>query len=85
VSRNSYALSWIQRAPNNQSPWYYLSGIFKGGKFADQPYVKEKALECRERYPTCAHVLSLLVDIWEEEATPESLELAVQVLPPPPV
>lgn len=73
-----YALSWIQRAPNNQSPWYYLSGIFKGGKFADQPYVKEKALECRERYPTCAHVLSLLVDIWEEEATPESLELAVQ-------
>ncbi len=80
---SSYALSWIQRAPNNQSPWYYLSGIFKGGKFADQPYVKEKALECRERYPTCAHVLSLLVDIWEEEATPESLELAVQVLPPP--
>jgi len=91
-----YALSWIRKAPNNQSPWYYIAGylhysawlcpgrqpmshrLFKGSRFSELSYVKEKVLECRERYPTCAHALSLLVDIWQEEATTDSLQLAVQ-------
>jgi len=54
--------------------------LFKGSRFSELSYVKEKVLECRERYPTCAHALSLLVDIWQEEATTDSLQLAVQVL-----
>lgn len=36
-------------------------------------------MECSKRYPTCAHAVSLLIDIWEEEGTAESLQLAVQV------
>ncbi len=53
--------------------------MFKGIKFADLPYAKETCLQYQERYPMCAHAVSLLVDIWQEEDTSESLQQALQV------
>ncbi len=53
--------------------------MFKGIKFADLPYAKETCLQYQERYPMCAHAVSLLVDMWEEENTSESLQHALQV------
>jgi protein farnesyltransferase/geranylgeranyltransferase type-1 subunit alpha len=71
-----YAFGYIRKAPNNQSPWNYVKGLFKGGRFDEVPELRERCLEFRANFPTCAHVVSLLVDIWLEVDTPESLILA---------
>lgn len=36
-------------------------------------------LEYREKYPACPHVISLLLDIYEQSNTTEDLKLAVKV------
>ncbi|KAL6067607.1 Protein farnesyltransferase/geranylgeranyltransferase type-1 subunit alpha [Balamuthia mandrillaris] len=73
-----YALSYVQKAPNNPSPWHYLKGQFRGIRFGDIAWVKDTCVEYKERYPTTPHAPSLLVDIYEEEDTVESLTAALQ-------
>jgi len=73
-----YAFKYIRKAPNNQSPWTYLKGLFKGSRFDTVPSLKDTCLEFSKNYPTCAHAVSLLVDIYEEEGTKESLNLALE-------
>jgi len=75
----NYALSFIQKAPNNQSPWVYLKGLFKGKNYSIFPSLKNTMLEYREKYPACPHVISLLLDIYEQSNTTEDLKLAVKM------
>lgn len=56
-----------------------MSRLFKGSKLATVPSLKDKCLEFAKNYPTCAHVVSLLIDFYEEEGTKESLALALEV------
>lgn len=72
----TFAFSHIKRAPNNQSPWAYLKGLFAKDKFSSVPELKAEVLEFREKYVTSPHAASLLVDIYEQEGTPESVQEA---------
>eukprot|EP00026_Physarum_polycephalum_P002063 Phypoly_transcript_02067.p2 GENE.Phypoly_transcript_02067~~Phypoly_transcript_02067.p2 ORF type:complete len:301 (+),score=63.78 Phypoly_transcript_02067:94-903(+) len=83
-----YALRYINKAPNNQSPWAYLKGLLladrpQGGefkfRFSEFPEVKETCLALKEKFVGCAHVVSLLVEIYEAENTKESKEKAKEL------
>jgi len=71
-----YAFKYIRKAPNNQSPWTYVKGLFKGRKLSSVPSLRATCQEFAKSFPTCAHVISLLVDHYEEDGTKESLLLA---------
>jgi len=58
-----FAIHYIKKAPNNQSPWAYLRGVVNTGHIGDHAQVKEFCLMCKEKYPTCGHALSMLIDI----------------------
>lgn len=75
----NYALSAIQKAPNNQSPWNYLRGVLRGEKYSSFPSLKPKMLEYAQKYPTCPHVLAFLVDLYRQEKTSSSLEEAAKL------
>jgi len=75
----NYALSYIKKAPNNQSPWTYLKGLFKGGRFSDSPTIKQLLTEFSEQYPTSPHAAALLMEIYEEERTKESIQRAIEL------
>jgi len=75
----TYAVSYIKKAPNNQSPWAYLKGLFKGGKFSESPSIKQTLTELSENYPTSPHASALLVDIYEEENTTPSIQKAIEL------
>eukprot|EP00011_Vannellida_sp_DIVA3-517-6-12_P002126 CAMPEP_0114626418 /NCGR_PEP_ID=MMETSP0168-20121206/11771_1 /TAXON_ID=95228 ORGANISM="Vannella sp., Strain DIVA3 517/6/12" /NCGR_SAMPLE_ID=MMETSP0168 /ASSEMBLY_ACC=CAM_ASM_000044 /LENGTH=304 /DNA_ID=CAMNT_0001837721 /DNA_START=32 /DNA_END=946 /DNA_ORIENTATION=+ len=74
-----YAFSWIQKAPNNQSPWNYIHGFVPNGRISLVKGLKGKCRECVEKYPTSAHALAMLCDILEDEGTIESLTEAAEV------
>jgi protein farnesyltransferase/geranylgeranyltransferase type-1 subunit alpha len=71
-----YAVKFINKAANNQSPWAYLKGLLLGKQYSDFPEVKETCLALKEKFVGCAHVLAQLVEIYEQENTPESKERA---------
>jgi len=75
----NYAFDWIKKAPNNQSPWAYIKGLYLNQKIGDQPELKQMSLEFREKYVTSHHVASLLVDIYESEGTVESIQKAKEI------
>jgi len=77
-----YAFHYIRKAPNNLSPWAYLKGLILKEKYATFPQVKQTCLSMKDMYVSCAHVLSLLIDINEEENTSESLNTAIQYCGP---
>jgi len=74
-----YAFDWIKKAPNNQSPWIYLKGLFIDQKIGDHPELKKLCLEFRNKFTTSPHVASLLVDIYESEGTKESILQAAEL------
>jgi len=82
ASEIEYALHIIRKAPNNQSPWAYLKGILLNEKFATYPNVKETCLSMKDMYISCPHVLSLLIEISEQENTAESIKTAIQYCEP---
>jgi len=73
-----YAFTCIRKAPNNQSAWVYLKGILSHGPYANYPQVKEMCLEMKQMYISCPHVLSLLIDIYEQENNVQSLNNAIE-------
>jgi len=73
-----YATEKIKKAPNNESAWNYLTGMVKGRKYAEFPEIEAFCLANKDMWVTCPHVISTLVDICEETAVPEKLELAKQ-------
>ena len=74
-----YSIDYIRKAPNNQSPWAYLKGLFLGKQFSDFPELKQILLELKDKYITSPHAHSLLLDIYEQQNTKESLQSALQV------
>lgn len=62
-----FAFEWIKKAPNNQSPWNYVSGMMKGMKYSEFPQVKSTCEELLEKHAFCSHVKALLVNIYTEE------------------
>jgi len=67
-----YAFKYILKAPNNQSPWAYLKGLLLNQNFAEFPEVKESCLTMKDKFVSCPHISSLLVDIYEQEDKQES-------------
>lgn len=68
-----YAQSYIDRAPNNESPFNYISGLLRGRKFADYPIVKEHAEKLYEKQlaepdaKPAPCLLGLLVDVYAQD------------------
>ncbi|KAF9584271.1 hypothetical protein BGW38_007010 [Lunasporangiospora selenospora] len=65
----SYAKNKIERTPNNESPWSYLSGILKKAKvpYSDiKPFCEGLLSLPRANFSPYLH--SALLDIYEEEA-----------------
>jgi len=73
-----YTIQWIKKAPNNESPWAYIKGLFRGKKYSNYPKLVQLFVEFRDKYITSSHVHSLLLDIYEEQSTKESLQKAVE-------
>ncbi|EGG23451.1 protein prenyltransferase alpha subunit [Cavenderia fasciculata] len=73
-----YAVSFIKYSPNNESPWSYLRGLYNGTSLNDEDLIK-LLVEMKGKYIGCAHVLSLLIDIYVEQNKPESLTEAVKI------
>jgi len=76
-----FAQKYIKFSPNNESPWVYLKGVIyaNGGKLQNYSQVKSFALEITAKFILCAHARSLLVDIYEEEMSEDSLRKALQL------
>eukprot|EP01119_Soliformovum_irregulare_P001480 TRINITY_DN11183_c0_g1_i1.p1 TRINITY_DN11183_c0_g1~~TRINITY_DN11183_c0_g1_i1.p1 ORF type:complete len:316 (+),score=92.87 TRINITY_DN11183_c0_g1_i1:11-958(+) len=75
-----YAFSYMQKAPNNQSSWTYMKGLFLNRPYNSIPEFKQRIEEAKSKYVANAHAATLYLDILEKEATKESLEAADKVL-----
>jgi len=74
----NYAFGIVKQKPNNESPWVYLRGIFgRTIPFSQYPQVKETCEEIHKKFVACPHVLSLLIDILEQERNAESTSRAL--------
>eukprot|EP00741_Cyanophora_paradoxa_P016891 tig00020943_g16312.t1 len=65
-----YGFNWIARDPTNESPWSYVRGMVQHGgeyRFSDFPIVRQGCLDWRGRDRRCAHAMSLLLDVLEED------------------
>jgi len=76
----NFAVSFIRKAPNNQSPWTYLKGLFNHEKYANFPTLVKTLQEMKEKYVSCSHASSLLVDIYEQENSKESITQAIELV-----
>jgi len=74
-----YTLSFIRRGPNNQSPWAYLKGLFQREPLGKQEELKRLCLEMKEKFISCVHAAALLIDIYLDQFTEESLSKALQI------
>ncbi|XP_062509975.1 protein farnesyltransferase/geranylgeranyltransferase type-1 subunit alpha-like isoform X3 [Corticium candelabrum] len=83
---DSYVLGFIKKAPNNESAWNYLSGILDDQRKSTYGSLKEICLGMLSDHIRSPHLLSFLVDTYEEEALDsknmcreESLSQAIQL------
>ncbi|KYQ92767.1 protein prenyltransferase alpha subunit [Tieghemostelium lacteum] len=74
-----YAFTHIKHSPNNESPWSYLRGLFKGQKYSVQPKLLATLLELKPKYIGCSHINSLVIEIYQEQNTKESLEESLKI------
>jgi protein farnesyltransferase/geranylgeranyltransferase type-1 subunit alpha len=63
-----YAVGFIKKAPNNESAWNYLSGILIGQQKSTYGGLKDTCLGMVADHIQSPHLMSFLVDIYEEEA-----------------
>jgi protein farnesyltransferase/geranylgeranyltransferase type-1 subunit alpha len=62
-----YSQAAIARAPNNESAWNYVRGLFgEPGAHLRCPDLEQWCLAQRSSWPTCASLLATLVDVGEE-------------------
>lgn len=74
----AYALQWIRRSPNNQSPWSYLAAFIKDVELdAVDDTLLAQVVDMTERYITCPHAPSLLIDLYERSGDAEQLAKAL--------
>jgi protein farnesyltransferase/geranylgeranyltransferase type-1 subunit alpha len=79
-----YTQAAIRKAPQNQSPWNYLSGIIRAAQLPKST-IKDFALEFadldRPDEVYSSHALDLLADIYaEEENSKDDAEKALNLL-----
>ncbi|KAN0040683.1 hypothetical protein ACTA71_009021 [Dictyostelium dimigraforme] len=75
-----FALNHIRHSPNNESPWSYLKGLFKGQIISTvYPSLLDKLLEMKSKYIGCSHVNSIILDIYQEQNTKISLENSLNI------
>lgn len=67
-----YAMDYIRKAPNNESAWNYLQGVLKGKSLCDWPGLKEFCNELFSKNIKSPFLLSIQIDIYEEEARKDS-------------
>jgi len=72
-----YAKEKISKKPSNESAWNYLVGLIKGRKFSEFPVIEAFCEENKKKWPTCSHVIAVLVDCFEETGNKEKIELAI--------
>jgi len=70
-----YAQSKICLSPNNECPWNYMIGLCKGTKLSSWDQVVTFCTEKEGKWPFCANLLSLIMDI---EVEKENYEKASQ-------
>jgi protein farnesyltransferase/geranylgeranyltransferase type-1 subunit alpha len=76
LSEIVYAQSKICLSPNNECPWNYMIGLCKGTKISSWEEIVTFCAEKEGKWPFCANLLSLIMDIEEEK---ENYEKATQV------
>ena len=75
-----FAFDWIKKAPNNQSPWNYVSGMMKGMSYEEFPTVKSTCEDLLERHVFCSHVKALLVNIYTAQKEYDSARKLLEEL-----
>jgi len=75
-----YALSYCKKAPSNESPWAYIKGLYFGERFSNFPELYSAAEDFSNRFPMCAHSVSLQIDCLEDQGTTKSYEQAITLL-----
>ena len=79
----AYAKEKIMLAPQNQSPWNYLRGVFKkkgNGKVEVKAFAKQFADLDKEDGVRSSHALDLLADIYTDEQEKERAADALELL-----
>ncbi|ETV95360.1 hypothetical protein H310_11249 [Aphanomyces invadans] len=75
------AVSYIRRAPHNESPWNYLRGYLRSSHDIDVAPIHRMAEEIYAEHPTtCIFAANLLVDLHVAASTPDSLDKAKEIL-----
>ncbi|KAJ8662048.1 hypothetical protein O0I10_002380 [Lichtheimia ornata] len=66
-----FAKNKIQQAPNNPSPWNYLSGLLEASK---QPFMQVAPFleDLRAKEIQSPHLLSMMIDMYEQDAKENS-------------
>uniref|UniRef100_A0A6B2LBA1 Protein farnesyltransferase/geranylgeranyltransferase type-1 subunit alpha n=1 Tax=Arcella intermedia TaxID=1963864 RepID=A0A6B2LBA1_9EUKA len=79
ISREiDFAISKISRTPNNESAWNYLLGVIKNHKLSEFPIIQTFCQEKATLWVACPHVLSTLVECYEESQETDKLKQAVE-------
>mmetsp|Transcript_32140 Transcript_32140/g.44044 ORF Transcript_32140/g.44044 Transcript_32140/m.44044 type:complete len:311 (-) Transcript_32140:110-1042(-) len=74
----TFVWNLVCRSPNNQSSWSYLRGLLKHfPKLSDE--LEERCRTFIVKHPFCSNVLSLLVDLYCQKATAESVQNAIEL------
>ncbi|CAM9456047.1 unnamed protein product, partial [Chrysoparadoxa australica] len=76
----TYAMDFIRKAINNESPWNYMRGYLAAGgeTYTDYPMVKRG---CEEMLKTnCIFLQNTLAEVYEAENSEESLNAALELL-----
>uniref|UniRef100_K3WEF8 Protein farnesyltransferase/geranylgeranyltransferase type-1 subunit alpha n=1 Tax=Globisporangium ultimum (strain ATCC 200006 / CBS 805.95 / DAOM BR144) TaxID=431595 RepID=K3WEF8_GLOUD len=75
-----YALTKIDIAVHNESPWNYIRGLVRGHEDHFAPRLIPKFQTLLETYPDCIFAAGLLVDLYAKQATDDALAAAHQLI-----
>lgn len=72
----SFAGKYLERAPHNESPWTYLTGLLNLPSFKQVKPLQDLCSKLHEKEPACPGPIALLVDIAEKSEKAPQLEQA---------
>jgi len=80
VRELEYALSYVECAIDNESPWNYIRGYFRKRSFKDFPFVKAKCLEWKESIGGASPQLhSFLLEVYRKEGSEDAKNKALEI------
>eukprot|EP00296_Roombia_truncata_P001445 JP437218.1.p1 GENE.JP437218.1~~JP437218.1.p1 ORF type:complete len:200 (-),score=30.86 JP437218.1:21-572(-) len=75
----NFAIKFINKGPNNVSPWNYIRAFVKGQKFSSFPQVSKLIDDLVPSHSgTCANLLAFIVDSHVDAGTPQRLTAAAE-------